>query len=60
MMASELAETCRFINTNKLAVFDVPYPLLTVFRYFNCIVTEAAILIKMLKEVTKFDSRIVL
>ena len=29
-MASEQAETCRFINTNKLVVFDVPYPLLIV------------------------------
>jgi len=30
MMVSELAETCRFINTNKLVVFDVPHPLLIV------------------------------
>ena len=29
-MASEQAETCRFINTNKLVVFDVPYPSLIV------------------------------
>ena len=30
MMASELAETCHFINTNKLVVFEVPYTLLIV------------------------------
>ena len=30
MMASEQAETCHFINTNKLVVFDVLYPLLIV------------------------------
>jgi len=30
MMASEYAETCRFININKLVVFDVPCPLLIV------------------------------
>ena len=26
MMASEYAETCRFININKQVVFDVPHP----------------------------------
>ena len=30
MMAPEQAETCRFINTNKLVVFDIPFPLLIV------------------------------
>ena len=40
MMASEQAETCRFINTNKIVVFDVPHPSLTAVLYvafFACI-----------------------